>query len=142
MIAEAPVYDAAELKQHLVRFLVTTQKRSSVGLGGGRRGAERHHRTWPLRVSMGINGEQPEWSAALHDASAQGIGFLLDRRLRVGTTVYLNLFGFTDSPARVPAVIRHVTPHRHGYLVGCEYAMDTDDLCALIDDCVIDSAHR
>ncbi len=136
MIAEAPVRGLAEMKQELVRFLVATRKRSSASVPGRRRSAERHRRTWPLVVTMGPDDDEPQFSAALHDASPEGVGFLFDRRLRVGRTIYLKLFGYMDSPLRIPAVIRHVTPRRHGYLVGCEFAVDTDEVYVLLESCL------
>lgn len=136
MIAEAPAYDLPEMKLELVRFLVAARKRSSVSVGGRRRAGPRHRRTWPLVVTMGPDDDEPQFSAALHDASPEGIGFLFDRRLRVGRTLYLKLFGYMDSPLRIPAVVRHVTPRPHGYLVGCEFAVDTDEVYTLLGGCV------
>lgn len=136
MIAEAPAYDLPEMKLELARFLIAAQKRSSGSIGGRRRAGARHYRTWPLAVTMGPHDDEPQFSAALHDASPEGIGFLFNRRLKVGRTLYLKLFGFMDSPMRIPAVVRHVTPHPHGYLVGCEFAVDTDDVYSLLGACV------
>lgn len=136
MIAEAPVHGLAEIKLELVRFLVAVRKRSFVSMGGRRHAGERYRRTWPLVVTMGPDDDEPQFSAAMHDASPEGIGFLLDRRLRVGRTLYLKLFGYMDSPLRIPAVVRHVTPRPHGYLVGCEFAVDTDEVYALLGSCL------
>ena len=128
MITAEPVSDLCEVRIELARFLIVTQKRSHTTIAGHRREVTRHRRTWPLTFALSCDDGAPEFSAALHDASPQGVGFLCDRRVAVGATIQLKLFAYSDSVLRVPAVVRHVTRRQHGYLIGCEFAIDTDDI--------------
>ena len=68
-------------------------------------------------------------SAALHNASKDGIGFLCDCEFPVGGRVLIKLFWHESSALRVPAVVRHTTPHKGVTLVGCEFALDDEEAC-------------
>jgi len=67
---------------------------------------------------------------ALHNASELGIAFLSPQAMAVGTRVYLKLFCYDDFCPRVPAIIRHATPNAHGFIIGCEFDVADEAICA------------
>ena len=71
-----------------------------------------------------------EISAALHNASADGIGFLCEEPVEVGSLVLIKLFWLGDAGLWVPAIVRHIQDHRQALLVGCRFAVDDEAACA------------
>lgn len=120
----------AVVRAELTRFLEAAQKRSEHDGHHRRRARRRHHRSWPLLVSISGRASDADISAALHNASELGIGFLSPVRMLVGSTIYIKLFSYDDFCPRVPATVRHVTQTRHGFLVGCEFEMNNEVACA------------
>ncbi|MFQ5491834.1 MAG: PilZ domain-containing protein, partial [Phycisphaerae bacterium] len=127
-ILPAPAILASLMRGEIERFMASARVRSEVDLNTRKRSHRRYHRSWPLLVSdaQGIT----EVSAALHDASAMGIGFLCDASLEVGSLVFIKLFWLEDSGLRVPAVVKHISDHRRATLVGCKFAVDDPAACA------------
>jgi len=126
----ATAYEPAVVVQReICRFLEAARKRSEHDGHHRRRARRRHARSWPLLVSISGKPFEPDVSAALHNASDLGIGFLSPVSLLVGSTVYVKLFCYDDFCPRVPATVRHVTPTEHGFLVGCEFDLNNPDAC-------------
>jgi hypothetical protein len=117
------------VRREVDRFLEAARKRSEHDGHHRRRARRRHHRSWPLLVSVSGRPFDPEISAALHNASELGIGFLSPNNLLVGSTVYLKLFCYDDFCPRVPVTVRHVTATRHGFLIGCEFDLTNFTAC-------------
>lgn len=117
------------VRQEVSRFLEAARKRSEHDGHHRRRARRRHHRSWPLTVSISGKPFSRDVSVALHNASELGIGFLSPIRMLAGSTVYIKLFCYDDFCPRVPALIRHVTPTEHGFLVGCEFDLGNEAAC-------------
>ncbi len=117
------------VQREVERFLEAARKRSEHDGHHRRRARRRHHRSWPLLVSISGRAFEPDVSVALHNASELGVGFLSPVSVLPGSTVYLKLFCYDDFCPRVPATVRHVTPTRHGFLVGCEYDLANEEAC-------------
>ena len=116
--------DALELREQCVRrFVEAAQQRADTHPTFGRRSSKRHSRSWPLAVGFQQRDRDLHETAALHNASLQGIAFLFRYRLEAGATISVHLFSLETDTEPVPAVVRHVTPTRNGYLVGCEFIM-------------------
>lgn len=119
------------IRREIDRFLEAARKRSDIHRHHHRRRARRrHHRSWPLLVSVSGKPFEHEISAALHNASELGIGFLSPVSMLAGSTVYLKLFSYDDFCPRVPARVRHVTSTEHGFLVGCEFELADEAVCS------------
>ena len=130
-IASTPAYlPVAVVRREIDRFLEAARKRSEHDDHQRRRARRRHHRSWPLLVSLSGKPYDIDISAALHDASSLGIGFLSPIQLLAGSVVYLKLFCYDDFCPRVPALVRHVTQTEHGFLVGCEYDLANEKACS------------
>ncbi|MBI4578727.1 MAG: PilZ domain-containing protein [Planctomycetes bacterium] len=117
------------VRREVDRFLEAARKRSEQDGHHRRRARRRHHRSWPLLVSLTGRPFDADISAALHNASDLGIGFLSPVNVVPGATVYLKLFCYDDFCPRVPAKVRHVTHTRHGFLVGCEFDLADETAC-------------
>ena len=96
-----------------------------------RRAQRRYHRSWPLVVCTPGTAGGTDLSVALYNASPLGIAFLSPTALANCSTVLVKLFWHDEDGPRVPAVVRHVTPTEHGYLVGCEFAQADETLCEM-----------
>ena len=130
MSTAASVYEpTVVVRREVSRFLEAARKRSEHDTHHRRRSRRRHHRSWPLLISVNGKPFDSDISAALHDASDLGIGFLSPVSMMIGATVYLKLFCYDDFCPRVPAVVRHVTKTKHGFLVGCEYELGNEAAC-------------
>ncbi|HUU85748.1 MAG TPA: PilZ domain-containing protein [Phycisphaerae bacterium] len=115
------------MAREIDRFIEAARERGEYDIDTRRRAMRRYHRSWPLLVSN-LRGNN-EISAALHNASVNGIGFLSAREFSVGAIVLIRLFWYEDSGLRVPAAVRHITPYRDAILTGCEFAIDDESAC-------------
>ena len=115
------------MRREVDRFIDAARVRSEYDIDTRRRAMRRYHRSWPLLVSPA--SADTELSAALHNASSEGIGFLCDHSFRVGSLLWVKLFWHEDTGLRVPAIVRHVTPYRHAHLVGCQFSLDDEEAC-------------
>lgn len=113
------------VRGEIERFADAARRRSESDPVHRRRSKRRYHRSWPLAVLC--DGE--EMSAALHNASDEGLAFLTCGPVNAGSTVFLKLFCYDESGQYVPAVVRHCTYSEHGYLVGCEFELADENLC-------------
>ncbi len=113
------------IRREIDRFIDAARVRSEYDIDTRRRAMRRYHRSWPLLICRPRRTE--ELSAALHNASSEGIGFLCDQKFAAGSLILVKLFWHEDGGLRVPAVVRHVTDYRHASLVGCEFALDDED---------------
>jgi hypothetical protein len=116
------------MRREVDRFIRFASQRSCLDASNGRRKRPRHHRSWPLLVSMRQLPGMGDISVALHDASEGGIGFLSHVRVRGGTRLYVKLFWYERGGYRVPVTVRHATPTPDGWLIGCSF--DVDDAAA------------
>lgn len=117
---------AAEvLIETIERFVEAARQRSEVDPDQRRRAERRYHRSWPLGVSF----NQSEFSAALYNASPQGLAFLSTLPIPPDSLVFVQLFCHDPFSPRVPAVVRHATNTPHGFLVGCEFTLGDEELC-------------
>jgi hypothetical protein len=115
------------MRAEIDKFMSAARERCEFDIDTRRRAMRRYHRSWPLVVYLPKSMQ--EVSAALHSASASGIGFLCDQGLHVDQVIYIKLFWHDDHGLRVPAIVRHATPHRDVYLIGCEYAVEDHNAC-------------
>ena len=114
------------LRDEVIEFLEAARRRSESDSEQRRRSVRRYHRSWPLRaICDGV-----ERSAALHNASETGLAFLSQMSLPTEAVLFVKLFCHANDRPWVPAVIRHATATEHGYLIGCEFAIDNPELCA------------
>ena len=113
------------VRGEIERFADQTRRRSECDPISRRRSKRRYHRSWPLSVLC----EGVEMSAALHNASDEGIAFLSHSPVTPDIVVFIKLFCYDESAAYVPAVVRHSTHTEHGHLIGCEFAMMDEKLC-------------
>ncbi|NOX58218.1 MAG: PilZ domain-containing protein [Planctomycetes bacterium] len=116
----------AQAREVLLRFLALSQRRCDVVAADGRRALRRHQRTWPLAVVDPRDASRVE-AAALHDASRRGMAFLYPRAIEVGAVIRLRLFWYDEDCPLVVAVVRHRTPTKDGFLIGCEFLISLED---------------
>lgn len=127
---QSTVHPCMELfEREIERFRRFARQRSTSHPPTWRRKSRRYHRSWPLLIATCERSCVQEYSAALHDASDDGIGFMTDHMFEAGEVVYLQLFWHEAGALRIPAVVRHVNPTPQGILVGCEYALANVDAC-------------
>ncbi len=117
------------IRQEVERFLDQARQRGESDGEQRRKVRRRGRQSWPLLVSFGGRPMDRDHRATLHDASEQGIAFLLEASVPVGTTVYMKLFASMEFCPRVPAVVKHATRRHGGYLVGCAYLLEDAVLC-------------
>jgi hypothetical protein len=115
------------IRNEIDRFIDAARVRSECDVDTRRRAMRRYHRSWPLLV--GKAGTSEEVSAALHNASPDGIGFLCNHEFQLDSLVLIKLFWHEDTGVRVPAVVRHVTPHHDATLVGCQFSPEDEAAC-------------
>lgn len=120
-VAQCAADQVETLQNEIAKFIDAASRRAEVDGARRRRHRMRYHRSWPLAVYDIEQATGACFTAALHNASTQGIAFLTKRRFDLDSTVLIRLFWHDDQSPQVPAVIRHVTPTREGYLVGCEF---------------------
>ncbi len=113
----------AVLRQIIDRFVEAAQKRSESQPTPRRRQHRRYHRSWPLAIIYHADDGIGEMGAALHNASGDGLAFLSPRSFDGEELVYLRLFWHDEDSPLVPAVVRHCTPTKSGYLIGCEFLL-------------------
>lgn len=118
---------AAMMSREVDRFILAARERGEYDAVARRRTMRRYHRSWPLLIGNS-NGDD-EISAALHNASANGIGFLCGRAFAVGQLVLIKLFWHDEAGLWVPAAVRHVTPCHNAMLIGCEFALGDESAC-------------
>jgi hypothetical protein len=123
----SPAVVTTLMRREVDRFVKAAQVRSECDMDTRRRAMRRYHRSWPLLVSDadGIH----EYSAALHNASVDGIGFLCECDHPPEGLVYIKLFWHENTALRVPAVVKHATKVTGGVLVGCRFALNNHDAC-------------
>ena len=139
MIKALETHPASVLRDVIERFVEAARQRGEYHVHARRRSRRRYHRSWPLSVSPVSAGlpanagspadvDQPvEATVALHNASQQGIAFLAPRAMDPGAMLLVKLFWHDDDCPRVPAVVRHCTSTKTGYLVGCEFLVWEED---------------
>jgi hypothetical protein len=126
-----PVYRPL-LAREIERFGQYVRRRATADHRLLQRRHVRYERSWPLLVAtLAPDGSITESSAALHDASQGGIGFLCDHTFRVDQLIFVRLFWYDSHALRIPAVVRHVSPIPAGQLTGAEYAIEDDQACEL-----------
>lgn len=125
----APAVLSSLMRGEIERFMASAKVRSEVDLTTRRRAHRRFHRSWPLLISNARGSG--EISAALYNASAEGIGFLCEEPFEVGDLVLIKLFWLDEASLRVPALVRHIRPHKQALLVGCQYIVDDEAACAV-----------
>jgi|WetSurMetagenome_2_1015567.scaffolds.fasta_scaffold951828_1 hypothetical protein len=113
------------VRNEIERFADEARRRSESDPVHRRRSKRRYHRSWPLAILC----DGVSISAALHNASDEGIAFLSCCPVRPGSTVFLKLFCYDESCSYVPAIVRHSTQTEHGHLVGCEFELANECLC-------------
>ena len=118
---------AALMRREIDRFVEAARVRSEYDIDTRRRAMRRYHRSWPLLVcpAEGVG----EYSAALHNASIDGIGFLCDCDEPPQGLVFIKLFWHDISALRVPAIVKHATSYAGGILVGCQFALHDEAAC-------------
>ena len=118
---------AALMRREVDRFVEAARVRSEYDVDTRRRATRRYHRSWPLLICS-ANGIE-EYSAALHNASADGIGFLCDCDEPPEGLVFIKLFWHDNAALRVPAIVKHATRCAGGTLVGCRFALHDEAAC-------------
>lgn len=116
-------------ENEIKRFHEYSQLRSTIDEYTFRRSYKRHHRSWPLLIASVADNCLQEYSAALHDASPEGIGFICEQHFPVDSLIYIKLFWHDATALPVPAIVRHVSPAPAGLLVGAEYALSDYSAC-------------
>ena len=109
---------------YIASFLELMHLRSDCTPPGDCRSGYRYFRSWPLTISIPSHPDKRRFGTALYDASDTGIAFLSEHPIEPGTIVRIKLFWYDENAPFVPAVVRHVTPHRDSIVIGCEYVMD------------------
>ena len=123
-----PITAVADLMRHEIdRFISIARERCEYDIDTRRRAMRRYHRSWPLLINQ--PGLDEEISAALHSASANGIGFLCDHAFAPDEIVLIKLFWHEATALRIPAIVRHSNPGPNGVLVGVEFSIHDAGLC-------------
>ncbi len=129
-MSQVSVHACFELfAREITRFRGFAERRAGHDGPARRRRRKRYHRSWPLEVTVGPHGSARHYSAALHDASEIGIGFMSDHMFEKDSVVYIKLFWHEATALRIPAVVRHSNPGPNGVLVGVEFAIHDAGLC-------------
>ncbi len=129
-MTQLSVHPCFELfEREITRFRGFAQQRAGHDGPPLRRRRKRYHRSWPLEVAVYENGSMQQYSAALHDASEAGMGFMSDHVFEKDTIVYIKLFWHEATALRIPAIVRHSNPGPNGVLVGVEFAIHDAGLC-------------
>ncbi len=129
-MAQVSVHPCFELfEREITRFRSFAEQRSGHDGLPLRRRRKRFHRSWPLEITVGRDGSAQHYSAALHDASEIGLGFMSDHMFEKDTIVYIKLFWHESTALRIPAIVRHTNPGPNGVLVGVEFAIHDAGLC-------------
>jgi hypothetical protein len=116
-----PIASTQTNRLYIAGFLDLMHMRSDCTPAGDARASNRYFRSWPLTVT--VPGHLC-FGTALYDASDSGIAFLAERPVEPTTIVRVKLFWHDDSAPHVPAVVRHLTPHRDQFVVGCEFVSE------------------
>jgi hypothetical protein len=75
------------------------------------------------------------WPATVRNISPGGIGLVLSRPFEVGTLLAMELPSSTQSGGhKFFARVRHATPHRDGWLLGCAFVtkLSPEEIAALL----------
>ena len=123
MIESTETEPVAVLQQTIDRFVDTARQRGEHRVHPARRSGRRYQRSWPLSIALTRDDRTLDISVALHNASQQGIAFLAPQGIEVGTLLHVKLFWHDEDCPRIPAVVRHCTPTKGGYLIGCEFVL-------------------
>jgi len=113
------------MSREIGRFIQAVRQRSEVDEDRRRRARKRYRRSWPMSIAFRDDCKAAEHSVALHNASELGVAFLSTRCIEENRTIYLRLFWHDEQSPRIPAVVRHITPVRDGFLIGCEFTLDS-----------------
>lgn len=119
----------ALFEREIARFRSHARKRAGTDGPSRRRRSRRYHRSWPLMVAILEGPTLHEWSAALHDASQDGLGFMCNRLFEKQELVFVKLFWHEATALYIPAFVRHVNPGPSGVLVGVEFALSNLEAC-------------
>jgi len=117
------------LQREVNKFLAVSRRRSEHDLYLGRRSSRRYYRNWPLLISRIGRREVRDVSAALHNASESGLAFRSALSFPEGATLAAKLFWHDPRAYRVPMIVRHCENVSNGFIVGCEFALDDEELC-------------
>ena len=129
-MSQVSVHPCFELVERgITRFRSLAEQRAGHDGPPLRRRRKRYHRSWPLEVAVHEGGSMQQYSAALHDASEAGMGFMSDHMFEKDTVVYIKLFWHEATALRIPAIVRHSNPGPNGVLVGVEFAIRDAGLC-------------
>ncbi len=129
-MAQVSVHPCFKLfEREIERFRSFAVQRAGHDGPPSRRRRRRYHRSWPLEVTVGQNGSTQHHSAALHDASEFGIGFMSQCLFEKNAVVYVKLFWHEATALRIPAIVCHSKPGPNGVLVGVEFAIHDAGLC-------------
>ena len=129
-MAQVSAHPCFELFQReITRFRSFAEQRAGHDGPPSRRRRKRYHRSWPLEITVGRESSAQHYSAALHDASEIGMGFMSDHMFEKDTIVYIKLFWHEATALRIPAIVRHSNPGPNGVLVGVEFAIHDAGLC-------------
>jgi len=128
-VPDSEPLSATIIRQEIARFIAAARRLDGQGHEQRRRRIRQAHHAWPLLVAAGDRPYDPDLPAMLHNASELGIAFLSPMSIPAGTTVFIKLFVQDSFCPRVPAVVRHCTPSRDGYLIGCEYRAAEVEVC-------------
>ncbi len=123
---------AEALRNEIARFMNAAVKRGNTDLYQNRRSSVRYHRSWPLFVTRMDTPKSRDLSVTLHNISNDGIGFLCDEGIPVGSVIGVKLFWSDPEAPRVPAVVRHVQITQEGILVGAQFMVHDHELCSLV----------
>ena len=129
-MAQVSAHPCFELfEREITRFRSFAEQRAGHDGPPSRRQRKRYHRSWPLEITVGRESSAQHYSAALHDASEIGMGFMSDHMFEKDTIVYIKLFWHEATALRIPAIVRHSNPGPNGVLVGVEFAIRDAGLC-------------
>lgn len=117
--------------REIERFQRYARLRSTTDQFTVRRRALRCQRSWPLVIGSHAAGALVEHSAALHDASCDGIGFMTEHRYEANQLVFVRLFWHDPAALWIPAIVRHVQDTSGARLVGTQYAFSDPKACDL-----------
>ncbi len=129
-MSQVSVHPCFELfAREITRFRSFAEQRAGHDGPPLRRRRKRYHRSWPLEIAVGMDGSTHHYSAALHDTSEIGMGFMSDHMFEKDAVVYIKLFWHEATALRIPAIVRHSNPGPNGVLVGVEFAIHDAGLC-------------
>lgn len=124
----ATVHVSTVVVREIARFLAATRRRSERDLYLGKRAYRRHYRSWPLLVTSLRPQSEGDVSAALCNASEDGLAFRCARCFQVGHVLAVKLFWHDPTSGRVPVVVIHHETDGDIAVVGCAFILDDASL--------------